>query len=56
MFDLKMPNCPADHDAFTDENLEEYVRHFSMSLFHQCGTCKMGSPEDVSSVVDPELR
>jgi choline dehydrogenase len=37
-----------------DAGLEEYVRRTCGTVFHPCGTCRMGSDEQ--SVVDPELR
>ena len=33
---------------------EHYLRHDSITIFHPCGTCRMGTGED--AVVDPELR
>jgi choline dehydrogenase len=33
---------------------ESYLRSDSITIFHPCGTCKMGI--DANSVVDPELR
>ncbi|XP_072022666.1 alcohol dehydrogenase [acceptor]-like [Amphiura filiformis] len=51
---LKMPDS---HKAeFSDENLEDFVRHFAFTLFHPVGTCKMGKMEDPTTVVDPQLR
>ena len=41
-------------DVQTDDELKNYVRNFSGSVFHPVGTCRMGS--DAQSVVDPELR
>jgi choline dehydrogenase len=42
--------CQSDEDldAFTRENVE--------SAYHPCGTCKMGSANDLMAVVDPECR
>jgi choline dehydrogenase-like flavoprotein len=33
-----------------------YIRHFSQSLWHPAGTCKMGPTSDSEAVVDPSLR
>lgn len=38
----------------TDEELEAYVRRAAVTVFHPCGTCRMGGDPD--SVVDPALR
>lgn len=39
-----------------DEALEGYLREAVESLHHPVGTCKMGSKDDDSAVVDPLLR
>ena len=41
-------------DAQSEDELKDYVRNFSGSVFHPVGTCRMGS--DTASVVDPSLR
>ena len=41
-------------DVQTDDDLKNYVRNFSGSVFHPVGTCRMGA--DAASVVDPQLR
>eukprot|EP01024_Parvocaulis_polyphysoides_P048515 TRINITY_DN46314_c0_g1_i3.p5 TRINITY_DN46314_c0_g1~~TRINITY_DN46314_c0_g1_i3.p5 ORF type:complete len:112 (+),score=14.04 TRINITY_DN46314_c0_g1_i3:138-473(+) len=46
---IYMPSEP-----FSDENLKEYVRKESQTMYHPSGTCKMGV--DSNSVVDPELK
>jgi choline dehydrogenase len=33
-----------------------YIKHFSHSLWHPAGTCKMGPVADASTVVDPTLK
>lgn len=38
----------------SDEEISNYVRHAGNSMYHGCGTCKMGS--DDMAVVDPELK
>jgi choline dehydrogenase len=42
--------------AQSDEALDEFVRENVESAFHPCGTCRMGAPDDVNAVVDPECR
>jgi choline dehydrogenase-like flavoprotein len=41
-------------NAKTDDDLREYVRIASQTIFHPTGTCKMGT--DAMAVVDPALR
>lgn len=38
----------------SDEALAEHIRDHAWTVFHPCGTCRMG--EDDASVVDPRLR
>ncbi len=38
----------------TDEGLNTYARQFATTVFHPCGTCKMG--DDPKAVVDARLR
>lgn len=39
----------------THEALADYVRRNASTVFHPCGTCRMG-PDDRANVVDAELR
>jgi choline dehydrogenase len=41
-------------DVVTDAEWESYLRSDSVTIFHPCGTCKMGVDE--LAVVDPNLR
>jgi choline dehydrogenase len=41
-------------DVTTDEQILDYVRKRSNTIYHPCGTCRMGSDE--GAVVDPSLR
>ncbi|XP_072042315.1 uncharacterized GMC-type oxidoreductase Mb1310-like [Amphiura filiformis] len=52
--ETKMPGQSGD--AFSDENLEIYIRNIANTLHHQSGTCKMGGIDDDTAVVDPKLR
>jgi choline dehydrogenase len=42
--------------AQTDDELDDFVRDNVESAYHPCGTCRMGAPDDVNAVVDPECR
>ncbi|KAH9928320.1 GMC oxidoreductase [Fomitopsis serialis] len=41
--------------AQTDEELKEYIRNYSNTCFHACGTCSM-LPREKNGVVDPKLK
>lgn len=38
----------------TDADIDGYIRDTLVTIFHPCGTCRMGA--DAASVVDPQLR
>ena len=42
------------NEVSTDDEIDQYVRDQVRTVFHPCGTCRMGV--DPESVVDPELR
>jgi choline dehydrogenase len=41
-------------DITSDEQIADYIRKFGSTVYHPCGTCRMG--EDDGAVVDSELR
>ena len=41
-------------DVKSDEQIADYVRKVGSTVFHPCGTCRMG--EDDNAVVDSALR
>ncbi len=45
-----------EHDVASYDYWECHVRHWSGTIYHQSGTCKMGPDGDAGSVVDPRLR
>jgi len=47
---------PSRPDIKTDDDIREYARANSTHGWHGCGTCRMGQPDDPSTVVDPSLR
>ena len=50
-----MPGCR--HLAlYTDEYWECLARHYTATIYHPVGTCKMGPYWDPGAVVDPELK
>lgn len=62
LFQTVFPGCEeylrggASPDNPTDEYLACVSRTYTATIYHPVGTCKMGSPRDKSSVVDPRLR
>jgi len=42
-------------DVNRDQEFDEFVRKNSWTVYHQCGTCKMGMDPE-KAVVDEELR
>jgi choline dehydrogenase len=46
---------PGDH-VQSDAEIDNYIREKAESAYHPCGTCRMGSPEDPMTVVDPHCR
>ena len=50
----KTTNSPYKYG--TDEFWEWLIRLVSITVYHPVGTCKMGSVDDPSTVVDPRLR
>ncbi|WP_298861798.1 choline dehydrogenase [uncultured Sulfitobacter sp.] len=40
----------------SDDEIDAFVREHAESAYHPCGTCKMGSEDDVDSVVDSHGR
>jgi choline dehydrogenase len=43
-------------DLQTDDEIDSFIREHAESAYHPCGTCKMGSADDPSAVVDNECR
>lgn len=53
----KAPIPACQHLGFgTDEYWACYTRHFTFTIYHYSGTCKMGPADDPGAVVDPRLR
>lgn len=43
-------------DKQDDAELDAHIRDHVESAYHPCGTCRMGRPDDIMAVVDPECR
>lgn len=55
LYQKPLPNCK-HHKFLSDEYLECGIRTISMTIYHQCGTAKMGPNWDPEAVVDPHLK
>jgi 5-(hydroxymethyl)furfural/furfural oxidase len=54
---LAFPEGKTIHAMASDDRLlDDWVRATVLGNWHACGTCRMGSPEDRSAVVDPAGR
>lgn len=51
----KFPGCE-DFEMFSDQYLECYVRHLTLTVFHPVGTCAMGLTSSTNSVVDTSFK
>lgn len=52
---FRIPGC--QHFVFlSDEYWECQARHYTLTIYHPVGTCKMGPDSDYDAVVDPRLR
>ncbi|KAG7204868.1 hypothetical protein KM043_005268 [Ampulex compressa] len=52
---IPMPGCQR-YPFDTYEYWECCIRHFTFTIYHPTGTCKMGPRGDPTAVVDPRLR
>lgn len=50
-----LPNCK-QFEFLSDKYLDCHARTISMTIYHPCGTAKMGPAWDPDAVVDPRLR
>lgn len=52
---IPIPACA--HNPFgSDAYFDCMARHFTFTIYHQSGTCKMGPAKDKKAVVDPRLK
>ncbi len=45
-----------DFEPFSDDYWRCYIQHWTGTIYHQVGTCRMGPATDREAVVDPRLR
>lgn len=55
LHDIPLPNC-AHHKFNSDEYWFCAMKTITNTIYHHCGTCKMGPAHDPEAVVDPRLR
>jgi choline dehydrogenase-like flavoprotein len=53
--ELPVAGCK-NHTFNSDAYWECFTRHFTLTIYHHCGTAKMGPASDRSAVVDPTLK
>lgn len=52
---MPLPGC-SQHQFNSDDYWKCYTRHFTFTIYHHCGTAKMGPSTDKRAVVDPTLK
>lgn len=55
LHNIPFPGC-TKVPLYTDAYWECMIRHYSVTIYHPVGTCKMGPYWDQKAVVDPELK
>lgn len=55
MHNIPTPGCE-QHRFLSDGYWECQARHYTMTIYHPVGTCKMGPADDELAVVDDRLR
>ncbi|KAL4222215.1 hypothetical protein ACF0H5_018253 [Mactra antiquata] len=52
---VRVTSCD-NHIFRSDDYWKCYIRHFFITVYHPCCTCKMGAPNDKTTVLGPDLR
>ncbi|PSN57124.1 hypothetical protein C0J52_01340 [Blattella germanica] len=55
LHEIPIPGCK-EFEFASDKYFECLARHFTFTIYHISGTCKMGPKRDRMAVVDPRLR
>ena len=55
LFETRYPGCEG-LVLYSDAYLRCMAKVYTTIMWHACGTAKMGSPSDPTTVVDPQLR
>lgn len=55
LYHVPLEGCK-EHQDGSDEYFACMARHFTFTIYHLSGTCKMGPASDKRAVVDPRLR
>ncbi|BES89758.1 GMC oxidoreductase [Nesidiocoris tenuis] len=55
LHDISCPGCE-EFPLASDDWWRCQARHYTMTIYHPVGTCKMGPPGDVEAVVSPRLN
>uniref|UniRef100_A0A146LFQ3 Glucose dehydrogenase [acceptor] n=5 Tax=Lygus hesperus TaxID=30085 RepID=A0A146LFQ3_LYGHE len=55
LHDIPCPGCE-EFEPLSDDFWRCQARHYTMTIYHPVGTCKMGPIEDVEAVVSPRLK
>ncbi|XP_075155522.1 glucose dehydrogenase [FAD, quinone]-like [Haematobia irritans] len=56
LLDRPIPGCSQYSDLTSRDYLECFARHFTLTIYHQSGTAKMGPKSDRNAVVNPRLQ
>lgn len=56
LYDVPIEECLKHGPFGSDEYFKCQTQMFTFTIYHQSGTCKMGTENDPTSVVDPRLR
>jgi glucose dehydrogenase (acceptor) len=54
-YNKTFPGCEG-FALWTDDYWGCFIRHYSSTIYHYSGTCKMGPATDSAAVVDPQLK